>query len=65
MTISRDMRSGATETLSSAGWGAEQSRLVTWRDPITTQTTSASMAGLSYWRAVADGQLPRHRSASC
>jgi uncharacterized protein (TIGR00369 family) len=58
MTISRDMRSDATESLSSAGWGAEQSRLVTWRDPITTQTTSASMSGLSYWRAVADGHLP-------
>jgi uncharacterized protein (TIGR00369 family) len=40
------------------GWGAEQSRLVTWRDPITTQATVASMSGLSYWRAVADGQLP-------
>jgi uncharacterized protein (TIGR00369 family) len=42
----------------SVGWGAEQSRLVTWRDPITTQATVASMSGLSYWRAVADGHLP-------
>jgi uncharacterized protein (TIGR00369 family) len=39
-------------------WGPEQSRLVTWRDPITTQASVASMPGLSYWRAVADGQLP-------
>ena len=38
--------------------GAAQSRLVTWRDPVTTQTTAASMPGLSFWRAVADGQLP-------
>jgi uncharacterized protein (TIGR00369 family) len=35
-----------------------QSRLVTWRDPVTTQTTSASMPGLLYWRAVVDGHLP-------
>jgi len=38
--------------------GAEQSRLITWRDPISTQATAASMSGLSYWRAVADGHLP-------
>jgi uncharacterized protein (TIGR00369 family) len=42
----------------SAGAGAAQSRLVSWRDPVTTQTTAASMPGLSFWRAVADGQLP-------
>ena len=41
-----------------AGWGAEQSRLVTWRDPKTTQLTVASMSGLSYWRSVAEGHLP-------
>ena len=35
-----------------------QSRLVTWHDPITTQSRSASMSGLEYWRAVLDGQLP-------
>lgn len=40
------------------GWGAAGSRLVTWHDPITTQTTVASMPGLSYWKAVADAQLP-------
>ncbi len=39
-------------------WGAEQSRVVTWRDPITTQVTAASMSGLSYWTAVAEGRLP-------
>lgn len=38
--------------------GAEQSRLVTWHDPIATQATVASMSGLSYWRAVADGHMP-------
>lgn len=41
-----------------AGWGAEQSRVVSWRDPLTTQATVASMSGLAYWRAVADGQFP-------
>ena len=43
---------------SSPPWGAEQSRLVSWRDPITTQATVASMTGLAYWQAVADGHLP-------
>jgi uncharacterized protein (TIGR00369 family) len=42
----------------SVGWGAEQSRMVTWRDPIATQAAAAAMSGLAYWRAVADGQLP-------
>ena len=41
-----------------AGSDAAQSRLVTWRDPITTQAASASMPGLLYWRAVVDGHLP-------
>jgi len=41
-----------------AGTGVAQSRLVTWHDPITTQSSSASMSGLAYWRAVVDGQLP-------
>jgi uncharacterized protein (TIGR00369 family) len=40
------------------GVGAEQSRLVTWHDPMTTKATVASMSGLSFWRAVVDGQLP-------
>ena len=39
-------------------WGAEQSRLVTWRDPITTTATVASMSGLEYWRGVIDGHFP-------
>ena len=38
--------------------GTAQSRLVTWHDPITTKNSAASMPGLAYWRAVADGQLP-------
>lgn len=41
-----------------AGWGAKESRLITWHDPIATQATAAAMSGLAYWRAVADGQLP-------
>ncbi len=53
MTVSQDTRGGA-ET----AWGAEQSRLVSWHDPITTQAATASMSGLAYWRAVADEHLP-------
>jgi uncharacterized protein (TIGR00369 family) len=49
---------GRTDTASTAAWGAEQSRLVSWRDPITTQAATASISGLAYWRAVADGHLP-------
>lgn len=41
-----------------AGWGANESRQITWHDPIATQATAAAMSGLAYWRAVADGQLP-------
>ncbi|ORA11382.1 PaaI family thioesterase [Mycobacterium arosiense] len=40
------------------GWGDPQSRLITWRDPLTTQAAAASMSGLSYWRAVSGGRLP-------
>lgn len=57
MTASYHVR-GGTDTPSTAGWGEEQSRLVTWRDPIITQATAASMSGLAYWTAVADGHLP-------
>jgi uncharacterized protein (TIGR00369 family) len=39
-------------------WGTEQSRLVTWRDPITTTAAVASMSGLAYWRGVIDGHFP-------
>lgn len=42
----------------SVGWGVEESRMVTWRDPVATQGAAASMSGLSYWQAVADGRLP-------
>lgn len=58
MTAIHDTRAGDADTASTASWGTAQSRLVTWRDPITTQSTSSSMHGLAYWRAVADGQLP-------
>jgi uncharacterized protein (TIGR00369 family) len=58
MKVSQDSRGGDADTISTPGWGAEQSRLVTWRDPITTQATATSMSGLAYWRAVADGHLP-------
>jgi uncharacterized protein (TIGR00369 family) len=57
VNTSYDTRGGGADTANTAGWGAEQSRLVTWRDPITTQTTLASMSGLSYWTAVVDGHL--------
>jgi uncharacterized protein (TIGR00369 family) len=54
-TSQEDSRTGIA---SSPPWGDEQSRVITWRDPMTTQATAASMSGLSYWRAVADGHLP-------
>jgi uncharacterized protein (TIGR00369 family) len=55
---SHDVPRGATDTADTAGWGAEKSRLIAWRDPISTQATASSMSGLAYWRAVADGDLP-------
>ena len=58
MTISHDKRVGNADRSAAREWGAEQSRMLTWRDPIATQAIVASMAGLSYWSAVGDGQLP-------
>lgn len=58
MQISQTKRVGDAATSAASGWGAEESRIVTWHDPIATQATVASMSGLSYWRTVADGQLP-------
>ena len=58
MTAVHDALSGV-DTASTTGWGAEQSRSITWHDPITTQETAASMSGLAYWRAVADGRMPQ------
>jgi uncharacterized protein (TIGR00369 family) len=46
------------DTARAAGWGTEHSRLVTWRDPMTTKANVASMSGLTYWQAVAAGELP-------
>jgi uncharacterized protein (TIGR00369 family) len=57
VTISQDARDDA-ETAGKTGWGAPQSRVVTWHDPMTTQATVASMSGLAYWQAVADGRFP-------
>jgi uncharacterized protein (TIGR00369 family) len=56
MTTSQE--ASRTEVAGSPPWGDEQSRLLTWRDPTATQAAAASMSGLSYWRAVADGHLP-------
>jgi len=55
MTASYDTRDGGVDT---ANWGAPQSRVITWHDPVATQTAASSMSGLSYWRAVADRRLP-------
>ncbi|MGO9928341.1 MAG: PaaI family thioesterase [Mycobacterium sp.] len=57
MTASHNTR-GSTDTAGTEGWGPEHSRLVSWRDPTTTQATATSMSGLAYWRTVADGHLP-------
>lgn len=55
MTISHVSR---TAVAGAPPWGAQQSRTVTWRDPVATQSAAASMSGLAYWQAVAAGQLP-------
>ena len=57
MTTSQDARAGA-DTAGDTGWGAEQSRVITWHDPMTTQATVASMSGLAYWQAVGEGRFP-------
>jgi hypothetical protein len=57
MTIS-DGTPARADAADDAGWGTEQSRVVSWRDPLTTQATVASMSGLAYWRAVDDAKLP-------
>jgi uncharacterized protein (TIGR00369 family) len=44
--------------LDDATTGTTQSRVVTWQDPMATRNAAASMSGLTFWRAVADGQLP-------
>ncbi|BBZ50578.1 PaaI family thioesterase [Mycobacterium heidelbergense] len=58
MTASPGAPAGDTRVAHTAGWGEAESRLVTWRDPHTTKATAASMSGLAYWKAVADGHLP-------
>lgn len=57
MQISHVKRVGDADSSAASDWGAEQSRVITWHDPIAIQATVASMTGLSYWSAVADGQL--------
>ena len=39
---SHDVPRGALDTADTVGWGTEQSRLIAWRDPISTQATAAS-----------------------
>jgi uncharacterized protein (TIGR00369 family) len=56
MTTSQE--GSRTDIASAPPWGDEQSRVITWRDPMATQAAAASMSGLSYWRAVAEGHLP-------
>jgi uncharacterized protein (TIGR00369 family) len=58
MHISDITRVGDADSSAASGSGAEHSRTLTWHDPIATQAIVASMAGLTYWRAVVDGQLP-------
>ena len=40
------------------GWGAEKSRVVTWRDPPPTAAIAASMDGWEFVQAVMDHRLP-------
>ena len=40
------------------GWGAEKSRVVTWRDPVPTAAIAASMDGWEFVDAIMDHRLP-------
>ena len=40
------------------GWGAEKSRVVTWRDPAPTAAIAASMDGWEFVEAIMDHRLP-------
>ena len=40
------------------GWGAEKSRVVTWRDPAPTAAIAASMNGWEFVEAIMDHRLP-------
>jgi hypothetical protein len=46
-------------------WGQPRSKTVTWHDPAPSTARGLTMAGVDYLRAIADGTLPRHRSAYC
>jgi uncharacterized protein (TIGR00369 family) len=39
-------------------WGEPRSRTVTWYDPLTTAAAAATMSGLEFLRAMAEGSLP-------
>ncbi|ATL70084.1 PaaI family thioesterase [Nocardia terpenica] len=39
-------------------WGTPRSKTVTWYDPVATARVGATMSGLEYLRAVAEGELP-------
>jgi hypothetical protein len=40
------------------GWGAEKSRVVTWRDPAPTAAIAASIDGWEFVQAIMDHRLP-------
>jgi len=51
----------STPALDDAGdtdWGAEQSRTVTWRDPLRSAEAGLRMAGVDYLRAMVTGEIP-------
>jgi uncharacterized protein (TIGR00369 family) len=51
-----------TDTISDGagrpGWGAEQSRTITWHDPAASIEACASLSGLDYLTAMLEGRLP-------
>ena len=48
----------STPALDGTDWGPEQSRTVTWQDPMRAARAGLRLPGLDYLRAVADGQIP-------
>ena len=45
-------------SLEHADWGPEQSRTVSWHDPVRSATVGLAMPGIDYLRAIAEGTIP-------
>jgi uncharacterized protein (TIGR00369 family) len=47
-----------SESTSSTDWGQEQSRTVTWHDPLKSAAAGLAMNGIDYLHAMVDGSIP-------